>query len=184
MTHDPRPSADLPESTDRPDRVDAAVQAPERLAEVARLGLDVSDGDATIDAALETAARTLGLPVALATVVLDDAQHFVAARGLSGWLADAGGTPIEWSFCRHAVADRAPFVVEDATRHPALASNPLVTEDGIRCYAGAPLVTSAGQAVGALCVIGHAPRTFSAEEIAQLEALAAGVVAHLERRAG
>ena len=61
--------------------------------------------------------------------------------------------------------------------------NPLVTIDGIRCYAGAPLVTTRGEAVGSLCVLGVAPRTFTPLEVARLAALAADVVCYLEARA-
>ncbi len=42
----------------------------------------------------------------------------------------------EWAFCVHAVKSKQPFVVEDATKHPLVRENPLVTQDGIRCYLG------------------------------------------------
>jgi GAF domain-containing protein len=52
----------------------------------------------------------------------------------------------------------------------------------IRFYAGAPLVTAAGHALGTLCVLDSQPRILSAGEVAQLRDLAAQVVAHIEAR--
>ena len=73
--------------------------------------------------------------------------------------------------------------VHDATRDPRFSSNPYVTGDPhIRFYAGAPLVTAAGHALGTLCVIDSKPRTLSAGEVAQLRTLAAQVVMHIEGR--
>ena len=62
--------------------------------------------------------------------------------------------------------------------------NPFVEgEDGIRFYAGAPLVTPGGHAVGTLCVLDRVPRTLNAEQLEALEALRRQVVAQLELRA-
>ena len=47
-----------------------------------------------------------------------------------------------------------------------------MTQDGIRCYLGVPLVTGQGNRLGSLCVIGTEPRTFNEEEIARLRGFA------------
>ena len=155
---------------------------PERLNEIAELDLLSDDVDPILQEATDRAAARLGLPKALVTVVLDQAQFFAAHHGLSGWLAEARGTPVEWSFCAHAVRNGEPFVVEDATSHPLVRENPLVTLDGIRCYAGIPLVTSRGHAVGTLCVIGHEARTFTEQDMADLREIAAETVQAIEAR--
>ena len=155
---------------------------PERLAEIAALDLVSASADAILQETAAEAAARLGLPISLVTVVLDEAQYFAAHHGLEGWLAEARGTPVEWSFCAHAVRCGAPFVVEDATRHPLVRENPLVTEDGIRCYAGIPLVTSRGHVLGTLCVVGKEARTFTEDEMAALRELAAKAVARIESR--
>ena len=160
----------------------AVVYHGERLAEVARLGLDRPAADAVLSAAVRAAAGALALPIGLVTIVLDEAQFFLAHTGLDGWMAETHGGPVEWSFCRFAVAAQAPFVVEDATVHPLVRESPPVTLDELRCYAGVPLVTSRGVAVGTLCVAGTEPRTFADADVETLRALAADVMAHLERR--
>ena len=75
------------------------------------------------------------------------------------------------------------MVVEDASRDVRFANNPLVTgEPNIRFYAGAPLITRDGHALGTLCVIGDAPRTISAQETRALETLAQQAMTLLEYR--
>ena len=161
----------------------AAVYDAQRLAEIARLGLDSPEPDPVLADAVRAAAAAVGLPIALVTVVLDEAQFFLASEGLEGWLSEVQGTPIEWSFCRFPVAERAPFVVEDAESHPRLVDNPLVKRDGLRCYAGVPLVTAFGAAVGTLCVAGPNPHEFSDGDVDTLRRLGDRVMAYLEERA-
>ncbi|HEX2202489.1 MAG TPA: GAF domain-containing protein [Longimicrobium sp.] len=164
------------------ERGTAAAVDRERLAEIAALDLMSAETDAVLQETAEEAAARLGLPISLVTVVLDQAQYFAAQHGLEGWMREARGTPVEWSFCVNAVKSGEPFVVEDATRHPLVRGNPLVSEDGIRCYAGIPLVTSRGHTLGTLCVIGKEARTFTGDELAMLRELAAKAVARIESR--
>lgn len=180
MTDTPKPEPRAAASLTGPEAV--AVYDGARLTEVARLGLDQPAADAVLAAAVRAAAGALALPIGLVTIVLDEAQFFLAHTGLDGWMAETQGGPVEWSFCRFAVASRSPFVVEDAAEHPLVRESPPVTMDGLRCYAGVPLITSRGVAVGTLCVAGNEPREFADADVATLRALADDVVAHLERR--
>lgn len=153
-----------------------------RLEEIAALGLTRAEVDEVLQATVDEAAARLDLPTALVTVVLDEAQWFAAHTGLSGWLAEARGTPVEWSFCANAVRSGEPFVVEDATTHPLVKDIPLVHLDGVRCYAGVPLTTSTGHTLGTLCVTGTEPRTFTEAEMDLLRDLARTAIARIEAR--
>jgi GAF domain-containing protein len=153
-----------------------------RLKEIADLDLVSNEVDQILQEIAAEAADRLDLPVSLVSIVLDEAQHFLASHGVEGWMSEARGTPAEWSFCAHAVRSGEPFVVEDATEHPALVGNPLVSEDGIRCYAGIPLVSSRGHALGTLCVLGPRRRSFTDDELATLRTLAGRAVERIERR--
>lgn len=161
---------------------DPSRDAEARLAEIVELGLLSPETDPILLETAEEAARRLDLPKALVTVVLDQAQYFAAHHGVDGWLAESNGTPVEWSFCAHAVATREPFVVEDATEHPITRDNPMVTVEDVRCYAGIPLVSSRGHALGTLCVIGTEPRAFRDDELDVLRELAEKAVARIEAR--
>jgi GAF domain-containing protein len=154
-----------------------------RLAEIAELGLLGDDVDPILQDIAARAAAALGMPVSLVSVVLDEALHVAGSHGIDGlWLGETRGHPVEWSFCATSVRTRDAFVVEDATAHPYHRTNPLVTQDGVRCYAGVPLISSRGYVLGNLCVVGMQERTFSAAEMATLRELAGEAVRRIEER--
>lgn len=155
---------------------------PARLAEIAALGLTAPEVDTVLQQTVAAAAAALNLPTALVSVVMGEAQYFAAEHGLTGWMAEAHGTPVEWSFCANAVQSGEPFVVEDARTHPLTKDNPLVTFENLRCYAGIPLVTSGGHTLGTLCVIGNEPRSFTGAELDLLRGLAKKAMARIEAR--
>jgi GAF domain-containing protein len=156
-----------------------------RLAEIAELGLLGDDVDPILQDIAARAAAAVGLPVSLVSVVLDEALHVAGSHGIEGlWLGETRGHPVEWSFCATSVRTREPFTVEDATVHPYHRTNPLVTQDGVRCYAGVPLVSSRGNVLGNLCVVGLEERTFAEEDIEVLRDLAREAVVRIETRAG
>jgi GAF domain-containing protein len=157
----------------------------DRLAEIVELELLDTELDPILQDVAARAAEGLGMPVSLVSVVLDEALHVAASHGIDGlWLGDTGGHPVEWSFCATSVRTREPFLVEDAETHPYHRTNPLVVQDGVRCYAGVPLISSRGFVLGNLCVVGLEQRTFSEDELVFLRTLAAEAVQRIEERRG
>jgi GAF domain-containing protein len=154
-----------------------------RLQEIAELDLLGPGVDPILDEVAHRAADRVGLPVSMVSVVLDEALLVAGFHGPEGlWLPEVGGHPVEWSFCATSVRTRQPFVVESATQDSYHRHNPLVTQDGVRCYAGVPLISSRGHVLGNLCVVGMEERTFSPEELQSLHELAAEAVARIEAR--
>lgn len=69
----------------------------------------------------------------------------------------------------------------DATRDPRFADNPFVAApDGLRFYAGTPLITSDGHCIGALCVLDRVPRELAPDQCESLRVLGRQVMVQLE----
>jgi PAS domain S-box-containing protein len=132
------------------------------------------------DEIVQAASTICEAPVALISFVAEDRQWFKARVGF-----EACETPLEQSICVHAIAQRAAVIIPDLRLDPRTAANPLVTaEDGIRFYAGEPLVAAGGHVLGTLCVIDRLPRPggLTPQQSTMLQILARQVVAQLELR--
>lgn len=101
------------------------------------------------------------------------------------WIKSAVGycppnTERDKTFCQYTIAQASVLVIEDTLRDPRFADNPMVAApQGVRFYAGAPLVTQDGYAIGALCVIDQRPRLLAASDQQRLATLAGLVMAHI-----
>jgi GAF domain-containing protein len=131
------------------------------------------------DDIVELASAICGTPISAISLLDLDRQWFKSQIGL-----DVSETPIEQSFCRYAVNDPdGVMVISDSTKDDRFKNNPLTLGDpNIRFYAGAPLITSDGVPLGALCVIDSKPRQFNDQEKRMLQVLAKRVMRLLDLR--
>lgn len=125
------------------------------------------------------AAEICGTPISLISLIDDKRQWFKSHHGV-----DASETPKEYAFCGHAInTPNDVFIVQDARNDERFQDNPLVTEDPhVIFYAGVPLVSKAGLALGTLCVIDHKPHLLSQSQIRSLSALSNQAMNLLELR--
>jgi len=151
---------------------------PDRLAALRRYDVLDTPPEPAFDDLARLAAHVCGAPMALVSLV-DDTRQWCKAELAFG----RREVPRDASFCAHSILGPDVLVVPDATRDPRFAGSPLVTgPPGVRFYAGAPLVTPDGYALGTLAVLDRTPRDLPAEQRALLEALARRAVAELELR--
>jgi len=152
----------------------------QRLEVLASIDFDDPELRRQLDSIVERTAGESGFPVSLVTLLSDMTQFLAGSYGVPSWMREAQGTPVEWSFCTDVVASGRAQTIADLARHDRHSINPLVTVDGARSYAGVPLVLD-GQVLGAHCVVGTAPHSFTEEEMDALRRGAREVTALLGR---
>ena len=125
---------------------------------------------------VELAAHVCGTPIGLLTLVVGDRLRFHACHGI-----EAEGTAREGSLCGTTLIHDGPLVLEDASRDPRFATDPLVEgPPHVRCYAGAPLELPDGMRLGSLCVVDQRPHEIDPRAIERLGVLAQAAVTQLE----
>jgi len=154
----------------------------QRLEALKAFGILDTPPEPEFDEITALAAGICRAPIALISLVDGSRQWFKSRVGL-----DPGWTPRDVAFCAHALAGTDLLIVPDAAADPRFSDNPLVTgEPRIRFYAGAPLVTSAGDVLGTLCVLDRVPRALDEHQKLVLLLMARQVMArlHLRREVG
>ncbi len=137
--------------------------------------LDTPPGE-EFDDLVRLAAHICDVPISAVSLIDTDRQWFKSIYGL-----DLQETSRDSAFCAHTLLGPELMVVPDAQADPRFADNPLVTGDPhIRFYAGAPLVTEDGYALGSLCVIDRVPRQLTPAQQSALRALGRQASALLE----
>lgn len=148
-----------------------------RVAALHRLNLLDTLGEEEYDDIVALASACCDTPIA-AISLLDSDRHWLKAR--------VGVEETQFSraesFCQYTILGKEPLVVPDAREHPTFQHSTSVVDGGVRFYAGAPLITSDGYAIGAICVIDHRPRKLKPSQIECLKRLARQVMTLVELR--
>jgi hypothetical protein len=143
---------------------------PARLAALRSTGLMDSGPSRTLDNIALLAAEALAMPFA-AVSLLDDSRELLAgcnvAESAFVRVRSAG-----LSIGKFTVVSGIPFIVDDATVHPLLASNPLVVSCEVGAYAGVPMFSDDDEAVGSLCTWHTHPHNWSGGQILVLQDMA------------
>lgn len=134
--------------------------------------------ESDFDEITQLLSNILEVPIATITLIDKDREWFKSAVGLH---------EIEnvrkFAFCAHTIYANELFVVSDASIDPAFATNPMVIgKPHIRFYAGVPLLSPSGYAIGALAIKDYKRRELSSAQVTTLKVIARQVMVQLELR--
>ncbi|MEU5820859.1 SpoIIE family protein phosphatase [Streptomyces sp. NPDC047803] len=150
--------------------------------EALRLAGLTAAADPGMDRFARLVTRLLRVPVSLVSLLEADRQVFPGMVGLSGHWAARRETPLSHSFCQHVVADGKPLILSDTRMHPLTCASLAIPDLQVIAYAGMPLTDADGHVLGSLCAIDHRPRTWTADELHDLEDLTAACSMELRLR--
>jgi len=149
-----------------------------RMNAVRRYAILDTPPDGAFDRVTAIAARLLGTPIAIVSIVDTDRIWFKSHHGL-----DVKQIPRNSGLCSSAILQAEPWLVTDARHDPRTLVNPLVAgEFGLQFYLGVPLHTHDGFNLGTLCVLDTQPRTVTQDQLDTLTDLASVVMDQLELR--
>jgi len=150
----------------------------ERLDSIERLAIMDTSPEQEYDDIVHLASLLAGTPISLISLVDADRQWFKAKVGV-----DESETDRDIAFCAHAILSSGPMIIENLMEDRRFVDNPLVLNDpNVRFYAGFPLITSEGHALGTLCVLDREPRALIETQIFGLKTLADQVLRNFELR--
>ncbi|MBL8257964.1 GAF domain-containing protein [Pseudoxanthomonas japonensis] len=129
------------------------------------------------DDLVNVAAAICGTPIAVVSLIDRDRQWFKARVGLDGH-----ETTRDTAVCDHAIRQPDELLeIQDLSEDARFNDFPIVTGDvKARFYAGMPLVTGNGEAIGTVCVVDTQPRRLNSQQKASMRSLARVTMALLD----
>jgi signal transduction histidine kinase len=171
------------DSNDQPDTRSSGNdgRVEERLAALEYLRAVRPGVDHVLQELVDEVRGVYGTDLCMVNLNLSNVQYFRAWSGeLDPDLAEARQDDLDHSMCKYVVNAEVPLIVEDFLATEEFREQHWCVNYGIRFYAGTPLITSAGQAIGTLCLLSTRSVEFGEEQIRVLGAFARAVVGRLE----
>jgi GAF domain-containing protein len=161
-------------------RIAEVVHRPSRLHALAALEANAESSAEALDRITRMACRMLDVPVALVNLIGSDRQTFMGCGSLPEPWSSMREMPITAGWCPFALDEHKAYVFADARTEPELANNPAAERLGVVAYAGVPLRTNDGEAIGTLCALDYKRHDWTDDELELMTDLAAGALAELQ----
>jgi len=158
------------------------VGEPGRLKAVLHTGLLDTPAEESFDRLTRLAAKLTGVPATFISLVDEGRDFYKSCFGFGEPLATTRqleGT----TFCHYAMVSSGPLLIPDTMADPVFRDVPTVQSLGVRAYAGIPLVTDEGHAIGSFCAIDFVPRQWTELDVEILTELAASALREIKLRA-
>lgn len=124
------------------------------------------------------AAQICGTAIAVINLIDSKRHWFKAKIGL-----DVQQMPRDIGFCPFCIEKGDALIIPDTLADKQYACDPVVTsEPYVRFYAGVPLITPSGEAIGTVCIVDSQPRQITLEQLEALKAISRLIIRQLEIR--
>ncbi len=153
----------------------------QRLEAVLQTGLLDTPPEESFDRLTRLAAKLIGVPTTFISLVDQGRDFYKSCFGFGEPLSTTRQLEGR-TFCHHAIVSSASLVINDTMADPIFREIPTVQSLGVRAYAGIPLITDDGQAIGSFCAIDFAPRNWSVLDVEILTELAASAMREIKLR--
>jgi diguanylate cyclase (GGDEF)-like protein len=175
---DPRPP--IPTSPAGRPMINAGAEMA-RLRELESLGIALEQPDQSLQEVVDRVAQIYGVGLCTVNLILGDRQVFKAWAGdLPEEMAAMRWIDRQKGLCTYVVASHTPLVIDDMAASDEWRDQYFCAAHGVRFYAGVPLVTSHGHALGTLCLADGNPRSLSDSELERLQLFSKRVAAELQ----
>lgn len=150
----------------------------DRLKEVYSLDILDTSEEEDYNSLVELAAFVTGCPTSVISIMDKERQWFKSKTGL-----EAKQTPRAEAVCAHTIVHGKLMVVEDLSMDNRFKNYPLVNgTDGFRFYAGVPIYSPSGHALGTVCTVDKHPKKLTEQQCTALNAIAIQASKLLELR--
>lgn len=164
----------------QPDPADV-IRDPARLAALSRTRLLDTPPEESFDRLTRLAAKLVNVPATFISLVDAERDFYKSCFGFGEPLATTRQLEGQ-TFCHFAIVSDGPLLIADTMADSVFRKVPTVESLGVRAYAGIPLVTDDGHAIGSFCAIDFAPREWTPLEVEVLTELAESALREIKLR--
>lgn len=178
------PIEDRPSSSVSPailPEVESSLRDRERLAAVLQTQLLDTPAEETFDRLTRLAAKLVKVPATFISLVDEQRDYYKSCFGFDDPLSTTREVEGR-TFCHFALVSSGPLLISDTMADPVFREVPTVQSRGVRAYAGIPLITDSGQAIGSFCAIDFVPREWTPLEVEILTELAGSALREIKLR--
>lgn len=161
--------------------LDAVLRDPQRLGALRQTQLLKTAPEESFDRLTRLAAKLVGVPVTFISLVDESSDFYKSCHGFGEPLSSSR-TLEGRTFCHYALVETGPLLIPDTLADPNFKHVPTVESLGIRAYAGIPLVTDDGHAIGSFCAVDFKPRAWTPLDVEILTELAASALREIKLR--
>lgn len=152
----------------------------QRVRDLQKLDLLLTEPEEAFDQLIHELARIFDVHGVMMSFTDRDTQYFKSAVGLSPQFEATRTEPREMSVCSYVIGENRMLVVDDLMADDRFRDNLIVQSSGARFYAGTPLRSDEGRAIGVLCIVDLEPRSMNDRERELLAVIAEGVMAQVK----